>query len=421
MKKLLVLFSVIINLHLNAQTVPVYIYFASHNETDDVTYHGLNYNNSSDFGNMKTFVEQVCDTISFYNASYEMMLESNFILGALNHDNAYVSSADIIEWADNQPNIEVQSHNHWDPSGMPPNAYNSTDLVYLLDSCGVDTAEVLGGYIWKDFGSVTEDWTQWQTPQPGYVFANAPDWMPTLLWGGGSPLHVNDYEAYGIWRPSAPTTMGFGVHDEFASLVNFGNGCGQEFVIDDTTTAEQMAYRVINFVDSLHAKYDGNPDAFFNLKIMFNFRYLPESGYIDKIGTVLSIIDPYVQAGRMEYKGILDIYSEWQTLHPSDADYFISLCDTTVDQSIAPPQDLGFNENQYADSEFIMFPNPTTGNLKIQFSDNETHQITICDVSGRQVMNFQITSDETADLNELNAGIYFVKADNSNVKQLVIE
>jgi hypothetical protein len=421
MKKIVVLFLLISGSILKSQTVPIYIYFASHNETDDETYHGLNYGNSSEFATMKSYVQKVCDTISYYGASYEMMLESNFILGALSNDNAYTLSNDIIEWADNQPNIEVQSHNHFDPTGLPPNPYNSTDLVYLLDSCGVDTAEVLGGYIWRTFpGPVPEDWTQWQTPQPGAVFSAAPDWMPTLLWGGGSPMHTDDFEAYGIWRPSAPTLTGFDDHNPSGALVNFGNGCGQEFVIDDTSTAIQTAYRVINFVDSLHAHYDGDPNAFFNMKIMFNFRYLPDPGYIDKIGTVLSTIDPYIQAGRMEYKGIMDIYQEWMSLHPANTDYFISVCDTTVDQSIAAPADLG-NEESMRMENFTVYPNPASQNLTLNFSDYDQHQIIIYDFMGQILLSLTASDNESIDVSNLPTGMYLIVSDQIDKRIFTVE
>lgn len=405
-----------------SQTVPIYLYFASHNEMDDVTYHGLNYNNAVDFAEMKTYIQKACDTLSYYQASYEMMLESNFILATLTHDNAFSSSSDIIEWADNQSNIEVQSHNHFDPTGFPPNPYNSTDLVYLLDSCGVDTAYVLGGFIWKDFTTppVSEDWTQWQTPQPGNTFANAPYWQPTLLWGGGSPMHINDFEAYGVWRPTDATDGGFGTHNPAGQLVNFGNGCGQDFVIDDTTDATLFAYRVMNFVDSLHAHYDGNPDAFFNMKIMFNFRYLPEAGYIDKIGTVLNIINPYVLDGRMEYKGIMDIYDEWLTLHPAASDHFISACDTTVIVSNAQPAELGL-EAPSENALFAVYPNPSDGLFQITFNDLETHQLTISDLTGKLVLTTTTSGTSQIDLSYLEKGIYLLLADDKSVQKLVIQ
>ncbi|MBI3133749.1 MAG: T9SS type A sorting domain-containing protein [Bacteroidetes bacterium] len=422
-KRLLALAAIAALTTAKSQTVPIYIYFASHNEMDDVTYHGLNYSNPVDFATMKTYVQKACDTISYYQATYEMMLESNFILATLSNDNAYLSSTDIIEWADNQPNIEVQSHNHFAPTDVPPNPYNSTDLVYLLDSCGVDTAYVLGGFIWKDFTSpavAPEDWTQWQTPQPGAVFANAPFWQPTLLWGGGSPMHVNDYEAYGIWRPTDATDAGFGTHNEFGTLVNFGTGCGQDFVIDDTTDATLFAYRVMNFVDSLHTHYDGNPDAFFNMKIMFNFRYLPESGYIDKIGTVLNLIKPYILDGRMEYKGIMDIYSEWQTLHPLNSESFISQCDTTAIISNAEPTELSIPDNATADS-FTVYPNPTDGLVNLVFNDTEIHQWIVTDLTGRIVMQNSAQGMSQLDLSTFQKGTYLLFVDQQTAKRIVVQ
>ena len=215
MKKIIFVLLFFNTLFLTKAQVPVYLYFGSHNETNDQQYHNLNYSDSADYATMKGYIQQVCDTIIFYNAKYEMMLESNFILACLQNENAYTNPNDIIEWADNTAQIEVQAHNHFKASGIGANPYNYADLAYLLDSCGLtDTCNVMGGFIWRSFTTppVSEDWTQWQIYKAGNTFPFY-KWRPKFLWGGGSPNHISDYEAYGIWKPQAATTSGFGIHD----------------------------------------------------------------------------------------------------------------------------------------------------------------------------------------------------------------
>lgn len=326
------------NNDLQAQNVPVYIYFGSHNETTDIIYHGLDYNDEADYNTMRNYVKQVCDTIIAHDARYEMMLESNFILACLQHENACTNPYDLIEWADNTPQIEVQPHNHFKPFGTNANPYNYADLCYLLDSCGLSsTSEVMGGFIWRNFTSpsVPQDWTQWQTPQPGFTFPDY-SWQPTLLWGGGSPNHIDDYNAYGIWKPQAPTLTGFGTHNPLGSLVNFGTGCGEEFILWDTTNVVLLAYRIMNFVDSVQVHFAGAPNAFFNMKIMMNFRSFPSAGYAAKVGQLISLIQPYFCLGKMEWKGIMETYQIWQALHPNANDYFNSRCENTVTISNNP-------------------------------------------------------------------------------------
>lgn len=321
-----------------AQNVPIYIYFASHNETNDATYHGLNYSNAANYATMRSYVQQVCDTIIAYDARYEMMLESNFILGCLQNENAATNANDLIQWADNTAAIEVQPHNHFKPFGTNANPYNYADLCHLLDSCGLSsTSEVMGGFIWRNFTSptVNEDWTAWQTPQPGFTFP-AYTWKPTLLWGGGSPNHIDDYNAYGIWKPQAATSTGFGIHNSIGALTNFGSGCGDDFILWDTTNVTLLANRILNFADSLNAHFANVPNAFFSIKIMMNFRNFPSAGYVVKVGQLIRLIQPAICSGKFQWKGIVDTYQQWAAAHPNNSDYYNLRCENTVTISNAP-------------------------------------------------------------------------------------
>ena len=328
--KTIIAFFILLNTA-KAQQVPVFIYFASHNETTDQQFHGLNYSNAANYDTMITYVHAVADTIIYYNAHWDMMLESNFILGCIQNDNAATSSNDFIEWADNTSQIDVHAHNHFKPTGIGANPYNYADVSHLLDSCGLqNTPQIMGGFIWRNFTAppINEDWTVWQTPQSGYTFPFY-TWKPTLLWGGGSPNHIDDYEAFGIWKPQAATTTQFGIHDTTKTLINFGNGCGSEFVLEDTTNATLLAYRIMNFADSVNAHFSSTPNAFFALKVMTNFRHYPVAGYVAKIGQIIRIIQPYLQNGKLQWKGIMDTYAWWQQNHSNAADYFLSQCDNT--------------------------------------------------------------------------------------------
>jgi hypothetical protein len=332
-------FLLLSSLNAVAQQVPIYLYFASHNETTDQNFHGLDYSDPADYALMRTHVRKVCDTLLHYGVAYDMMLESNFILGCLKNELAATNSGDLIEWVSQQPGFSVQPHNHFKPFGVGANPYNYADLVYLLDSCGVDSAYVMGGFIWRNFTSpvaVNEDWTAWQSPQAGFSFPGF-RWRPTLLWGGGSPNHIDDYNAYGIWKPKAATSAQFGVHDPTRTLINFGGGCGDDFVLWDTVNAAMLAYRILNFADSVQAHYANAPDAFFNMKVMMNFRHFTNPDFRDKLGEVLRIIQPYIENGRIKYAGILETFQAWQALHPASQDFFALKCEESVEISNTKP------------------------------------------------------------------------------------
>lgn len=408
------LFSLLFIHGIKAQQVPVFIYFGSHNETTDQQFHGLDYNDSTDYMTMKSYVMTFADTIIYYNAKWDMMLESNFILGCLKNENAHTNTNDLIEWADNTSQIEVEVHNHFKPFGAGANPYNYADLCHLLDSCGLSqTPQVMGGFIWRNFTNptVAEDWTAWQTPQSGFTYPNY-TWKPTLLWGGGSPNHIDDYDAFGVWKPQAATVSQFGVHDTSKTLVNFGSGCGSDFVLMDTTDATLLAYRVLNFVDSVNAHYSSTLNAFFNLKIMTNFRHFPSVGYMAKVGQIIRLIQPYLNNGKLQWKSIMEQYSWWQNNHPNPADYFTMTCNNTVTISNATPAIYtGWNEINSANNNFKILSNPFHDKLIISLSTIPINrELKITDILGRNIFTQKMTEQKI----EISSagwqkGIYFLQ------------
>lgn len=399
-----------------AQTPTIHLYFASHNETTDQQFHGLNYNTPLDYSLMRAHVRRVCDTLLAHGAPYDMMLESNFILGCLKNENAASNSDDLIEWASRQPGISVQPHNHFKPFGVGTNPYNYADLVYLLDSCGVDTAYVMGGFIWRNFTNpvmVNEDWTAWQTPQPGFTFPAA-RWRPTLLWGGGSPNHIDDFDAYGIWKPQAATSTGFGQHDPNKILVNFGGGCSEDFVLWDTTEATLLAYRIMNFADSVRAHYGDTPDAFFNMKVMMNFRHFASPGYAEKLGLVLRQIQPYITAGKIQYHGILDTWSAWQALHPDPEAYYALRCENAVTISNATPNGLSTTITEPV-SRALIYPNPAS---ELVFFPETLTDVVVYSFSGQEKTRVNGASGQLS-VAHLEPGLYLMKGDGWCVKLLM--
>ena len=61
--------------------------------------------------------------------------------------------------------------------------------------------------------------------------------------------------------------------------------------------------------------------------------------------------------------------------------------------------------------DFEMFPNPSTDNLFIRFSDNEENaMVTFYDYSGKKVYNQEVTGSNTKiNVSNLSSGVYFVK------------
>ena len=87
-----------------AQTTVLHLNLGSHNETSDPG-SGVNYNNTFIWNQVKDKLNQIADSVEFYNAKWNMQVESNFILACLQKDTAATSVHDILQTFDNHPNI----------------------------------------------------------------------------------------------------------------------------------------------------------------------------------------------------------------------------------------------------------------------------------------------------------------------------
>lgn len=403
---------ILLTLTVSAQT-PVYLYLASHNETNDQVYHGLNYGNAAHYASIRGVVKSLCDTVVSLDAAYVMMVESNIINANLAHEAAAVNETDLLQWADEQSQIDVEPHNHFVPLPGPAyNPYNYADLAYLLDSCGLAyPRRVMGGFIWRNFNSpaVSQDWTQWQTPQPGHTYPHY-SWQPQIIWGGGSPGHINDYEAFGIWRPSAPTIAGFGMHNPGQPLVCLGGGCNDGFVLWDTTTVDLLSNRVINLIQEMKSR-NWPQDTFFSIKVMMNFRHFMSPGYVSKVAALIRNLEPYREAGDFEWKTINEIYAAWQEAHPSAADYFIVSCDSMHISSAEPVvTGLQGHSNAYF-TPLRVYPNPVSTMLYIDSELSGVGEVLITDARGIFRWRQRIQAHDSTvnvDVNNWSPGLYFV-------------
>lgn len=117
--------------------------------------------------------------------------------------------------------IQVDAHSH------ELRGYNYADVAYLLSRFNVPPNGIVGGFIVNPVAQQT--WTRLRTPlasrkYPGYT------WQASTLWGGGSPNHIGDSNASGIWRPKAANE--FEIDDPGQALLVVGNYPGVEEAID---------------------------------------------------------------------------------------------------------------------------------------------------------------------------------------------
>jgi hypothetical protein len=74
---------------------------------------------------------------------------------------------------------------------------------------------------------------------------------------------------------------------------------------------------------------------------------------------------------------------------------------------------VGINEPTQPESKFVVYPNPTTGELRITNYELRIENVEIFDVYGRKISSHHLTpaSSDHIDISHLPAGVYFVRVD----------
>lgn len=400
MKKAFLLPALLIAICSTAQN-KLYINLGSHNETTDPKIYN-HPSSSTDFNSFKPVLQTMMDSIIAKKVKWNMQVESNFILGVIKWDNGATSSGDILERADTSQYIAVNPHNHFIPgTGLGTNPYNYSDLTKLLDSTGIHQWQVMGGFLWDstDWADPNDHWTNWRTNYPGNTFPSW-TWKPDIIWGPGSMGHVDDINAYGIWKPSSALShTQFTTHDGTEPLTCVGNGCA--WVITDTTSAtpDWIVNSIIQYANYAQAQ-PYSVDKMYNATIQTNFKHYMTAGYLNKVMYVLNGIKAYVTAGKIEYKTIEEKYNYWYGLHTANSTAnHLEECSSIT---------LGFNEIENP-IDLNVYPNPANNNLTIE-STTAFDAIEIWSMTGQQTANLIPNSTrETINIVNFQPGLYIVK------------
>lgn len=409
MKKLLLFAFCIISLFNNAQN-PVHFRLHSHNEIQDYQ-KNINYSSLTTYTNIKGALNQIKDTIVKYQAKWNMQVESNFIKACLQNDNAFASANDLLQAFDTHSLIEVDPHGHMNlTSGFNYNPNNYADLAHLLDSCGLTPARTnVGGFLYKstDWSVPTsEDWSTWKNGLVGYSFPSY-TWTPTTLWGGGTPGHTNDFNAFGVWRPAGTSSVTFG-QNASGNLINIGNGC-QKWFIEDTTNVTAKFNNVSAYINYCYSA-PTTTATFYTASATMNFRgFFQNDGVtiktemIDSVSKFLRKMNTLKIAGKIVYENLSETKTNWLALHSAPTESFMVQCTNIV---------LGVNENDLKEKSFGIYPNPATDELNI-LKYTESAIISIYDINGKLVKTENNSASECKiSLKELPTGIFIIKLGN---------
>lgn len=87
--------------------------------------------------------------------------------------------------------------------------------------------------------------------------------------------------------------------------------------------------------------------------------------------------------------------------------------------SITQNTDLSVGTLQKDDLSAIIYPNPTDGQLTVEFSDSQIRSLRIIDQKGKTVLEQEIASSGVVDLTKLNAGQYLVELTGSKKNTVI--
>lgn len=284
-----------------AQNNILHLNLGSHNEMSDII-HGVNYGQNFSF--IKSRILEIADSVKANGAKWNMQVESNFILACLQNDSAYFRQDDIIQKMDQLSDVEVDPHNHLDTivgHGFNFNPYNYADLAHLLDSCGLSSSMNVGGFLYNssDWKTKDENWSLWKNGIQGRVFPQY-QWTPTVLWGGGTPDHINDKFPSGIWHPAGPTPLKYLKNDPH-QLMAIGNGC--RWLIQDTNDLDVLILEMEQYIQTIQ-KFPPQTNTFYTATIMFDFRNILDTNIVFRISKVLRALKPWADSSKLV----------WQTL-----------------------------------------------------------------------------------------------------------
>lgn len=369
----------------SAQSMPVYLNINSHNETEDPS----DYSVLSNYNQARSVIVKIADTIASNNARWNMQVESNFILACIDHETAGSNPNDLLDSLDALNQIEVDPHNHFD---FIDNPYNYADLAHLLDSCGLAAPRKnIGGFLYQ----TGPDWMPYQNGDTGFTFTNY-IWQPNVVWGGGSPGHVNDFNAYGIWKPSGPGPQ-FSIPNPLRHLTCIGNGCSN--VITDSTPVTDNINQIINLINYISTQpYD--PNAYWTASIQFNFRDLQMPGLADSISKIIRTLQPYVNSGQVVWMTLTEKYDNWYNTHTNPNDYFLETCDSLP---------LTIPELQLA-SAVNLYPNPASASVQISSPEDPVSAYIIYNMNGKEMIRNDESNTSVVEISveQWDSGIYLV-------------
>lgn len=387
---------------------PVYMTLVSHNEDN------TNWTTYSYYKPKRDLLVQLANTVQSKGAAWSFQSDWKFLLGVAMFDTGSVvlntNGKNLIKWMVEDKGVFCDPHSH------EANGYNYADVAYLHQQLGITPTKVVGGFLY-DTVINGNNWEDLDDGQYGRMYPFY-FWQPDILWGGGTPLHVNDPYPLGAWKPKSMNE--YYVHDSTRHLVLLAHGC--ENHIEDTSNIYYNTETVRNIVRQID---NGrlSDSGFYPAFSIFNVGDLNASRVI-KISQFIDSVNALTAGGRVQWKSLTQIYNIWNTTY-NKKPYYVMCEDIPLSVSLISnevPNGYVLEQN---------YPNPFNPNTVINFSIPEKSfvELKIYDLKGSliEVLTSKELSPGSYSVNwnaeNFSSGIYFysiITKDFTQTKKMIL-
>lgn len=279
-------------------TAPVYLTFVTHNEKNE------NYTNFSYYILRRNIIVQLADCVVLKNVKWDFQSDWKFLVAVKQFDTGSVvlntNGKNLLKWLVEDKGISCDPHAH-------ESQYNYADVAYLHTQLGILPAKITGEFIYNQIIG-GNNWENLETGIYGRVHTTY-FWKPDILWGGGTPNHVNDPMNYGAWKPQSMSN--FYIHDSTKHLTLIGNGCSNK--IFDTTTVTSALDNIRKVISAL--EYNLIPDTGFYTSTVFMSVGQLNTSQLNKMKQFIDSMSVYVSQGKVQWKSINELYGYWNTVY----------------------------------------------------------------------------------------------------------
>lgn len=382
------------------QTTPVlYLNFISHNEDAD------QFNNFAAYINKRNMIIQFANMLASKNMKHNFQSDWTFLKAVARYDTGSVvantNGKNIIKWMVEDKGIECDPHSH------ESTLYNYADVAYLHEVLGIVPTKITGGFLYD----TVINGNNWENLEAGLYgrYYTTYFWKPDILWGGGTPQHVDDPLIIGAYKPKSMAQ--FYVHDTTKNLTLIGTGC--ENKIFDTTNINNSIAVIRKMLNAI--QNHSLPDTGFYTASIFTSNVTLTPNLINKLSAFIDTLAPYVAQGKLRFCKISETYNIWKNEYLKKP-YFINCEDVSVG--------ISHNENIIVNRFDVSqnYPNPFNPATVIKVSLQAISQLSVkvYDILGKEIAELasgkfqpgEYKFDFNASGYNLMSGVYFYKVEN---------